>query len=186
VDDARRTAVQNAVAAWEQLAAARGSAESTREAIRANEIALEGVEREAIVGSRTTLDVLSFRAIASALNARGIPTARGGQCPTDATPSASRSSVVRSGRSKPSIWLSANADAYCSRPSPRSHPAMSVTMQPPTLVGELYYVSTVRYVLSRFRAKLVLRKLSVWIRSPSSREGAEVYARSTPQNMGYG
>ena len=39
--------------------AAKASAASTREAIRANEIALEGVEREAIVGSRTTLDVLN-------------------------------------------------------------------------------------------------------------------------------
>jgi outer membrane protein len=59
VDDARRTAVQNAVQSWETLAAARASAASTRQAIRANEIALEGVEREAIVGSRTTLDVLN-------------------------------------------------------------------------------------------------------------------------------
>ena len=59
VDDARRTAVQAAVQAWEQLVAARASADSTREAVRANEIALEGVEREAIVGSRTTLDVLN-------------------------------------------------------------------------------------------------------------------------------
>ena len=39
--------------------AAKASAASTREQIRANEIALEGVEREAIVGSRTTLDVLN-------------------------------------------------------------------------------------------------------------------------------
>jgi len=59
VDDARRTAVQNAVQAWETLSAARASAASTREQIRANQIALEGVEREAIVGSRTTLDVLN-------------------------------------------------------------------------------------------------------------------------------
>jgi outer membrane protein len=59
VEDARRTAVQNAVQAWETLVAAKASADSTREAIRANEIALEGVEREAIVGSRTTLDVLN-------------------------------------------------------------------------------------------------------------------------------
>lgn len=59
VDDARRTAVQNAVQAWETLAAAKASADSTREQIRANQIALEGVEREAIVGSRTTLDVLN-------------------------------------------------------------------------------------------------------------------------------
>jgi len=59
VDDARRTAVQNAVSAWETLIAAKATAASTREAIRANEVALEGVEREAIVGSRTTLDVLN-------------------------------------------------------------------------------------------------------------------------------
>jgi outer membrane protein len=59
VDDARRTAVQNAVQAWDTLIAARASADSTRAAIRANEIALEGTEREAIVGSRTTLDVLN-------------------------------------------------------------------------------------------------------------------------------
>jgi outer membrane protein len=59
VDDARRTAVQNAVQSWETLVAAKASADSTREAIRANQVALEGVEREAIVGSRTTLDVLN-------------------------------------------------------------------------------------------------------------------------------
>ncbi len=59
LDDARRTAVQNAVQAWETLTAARAAAQSTRAQIRANEIALEGVEREAIVGSRTTLDVLN-------------------------------------------------------------------------------------------------------------------------------
>jgi outer membrane protein len=59
VDDARRTAVQNAIQAWETFVAVKAAAASTREAIRANEIALEGVEREAIVGSRTTLDVLN-------------------------------------------------------------------------------------------------------------------------------
>jgi outer membrane protein len=59
VDDSRRTAVQNAVQAWETLVAARASAQSTREAITANSVALDGVEREAIVGSRTTLDVLN-------------------------------------------------------------------------------------------------------------------------------
>lgn len=59
VDDSRRTAVQNAVAAWDTLVAAKAAADSTRAQIRANEVALEGVEREAIVGSRTTLDVLN-------------------------------------------------------------------------------------------------------------------------------
>ena len=51
--------MQNTVQAWETLAAQKASADSNREAIRANQIALEGVEREAIVGSRTTLDVLN-------------------------------------------------------------------------------------------------------------------------------
>lgn len=59
VEDSRRTAVQTAVAAWDTLIAAKASAGSTRAAIRANQVALEGVEREAIVGSRTTLDVLN-------------------------------------------------------------------------------------------------------------------------------
>ncbi len=68
IDDAKRTAVQSAVQAWDTLAAARAAANSTRAQIRANQIALEGVEREAIVGSRTTLDVLN--ATQSLLNSR--------------------------------------------------------------------------------------------------------------------
>jgi outer membrane protein len=59
IDDAKRTVVQSAVQAWDTLVAAKASADSTRAQIRANEIALEGTEREAIVGSRTTLDVLN-------------------------------------------------------------------------------------------------------------------------------
>jgi outer membrane protein len=59
LDDARRQAIQQATQAWETLVAARSTTESTRSQIRANSIALEGVEREAIVGSRTTLDVLN-------------------------------------------------------------------------------------------------------------------------------
>jgi outer membrane protein len=59
IEDAKRTAVQNAIQAWDTLVAAKASADSTRSQIRANEIALEGVQREAIVGSRTTLDVLN-------------------------------------------------------------------------------------------------------------------------------
>jgi outer membrane protein len=42
-----------------KLVAAKAAANSTRAQIQANSIALEGVEREAIVGSRTTLDVLN-------------------------------------------------------------------------------------------------------------------------------
>jgi outer membrane protein len=59
IDDAKRTAVQNAVQAWDTLVAAKAAADSTRAQISANQIALEGVQREAIVGSRTTLDVLN-------------------------------------------------------------------------------------------------------------------------------
>ena len=59
VDDIRRQVVQQATQGWEQLQAARSTIDSTRAQIRANQIALEGVQREAIVGSRTTLDVLN-------------------------------------------------------------------------------------------------------------------------------
>lgn len=59
VDDARRTAIQQVTEAWNRYTSARATIESTRQQIRSNEIALEGVQREAIVGSRTTLDVLN-------------------------------------------------------------------------------------------------------------------------------
>jgi outer membrane protein len=59
IDDAQRTAVQAVIAAWETYNAAKATIESTRVQIRANQIALEGTEREAIVGSLTTLDVLN-------------------------------------------------------------------------------------------------------------------------------
>ena len=59
VDDTKRQAVQMATQAWETLLATRAQIDSDRAQIRANEIALEGVQREAIVGSRTTLDVLN-------------------------------------------------------------------------------------------------------------------------------
>ena len=59
VDDARRQVIAQATQAWETLVAARSTLDSTRSQIRANQIALEGVQREAIVGSRTTLDVLN-------------------------------------------------------------------------------------------------------------------------------
>jgi outer membrane protein len=59
VADARRTAIQAAIQAWQTYAAARAAAASTRLAVRANEIALVGVEREHLVGTRTTLDVLN-------------------------------------------------------------------------------------------------------------------------------
>lgn len=59
VDDARNTAVEQATSAWETHSAARATLDSTKAQIRSNQIALEGVQREAIVGSRTTLDVLN-------------------------------------------------------------------------------------------------------------------------------
>ncbi|MFZ6763792.1 TolC family outer membrane protein [Pseudoroseomonas sp. WGS1072] len=68
VDDQRRQAMQQATQAWEQLQSARAQVESVRSQIRAAEIALDGVQREAVVGSRTTLDVLN--AEQELLNAR--------------------------------------------------------------------------------------------------------------------
>jgi len=59
IDDAKRTAVQQAISAWETYEAAKSTIDSTRSQIRSNQIALEGTQREAIVGSRTTLDVLN-------------------------------------------------------------------------------------------------------------------------------
>lgn len=58
VDEQRRTAVQNADTNWQQLIAARSSINSDAAAVRAAQIALEGTQQEALVGSRTVLDVL--------------------------------------------------------------------------------------------------------------------------------
>ena len=68
VEDQRRTASQQATQAYETLVSARAQVEANRSQIRAAEIALDGVQREAIVGSRTTLDVLN--AEQELLNAR--------------------------------------------------------------------------------------------------------------------
>ena len=58
VDDARRQAVQQATQNWETLTAARAAIASFAAAVRAAQIALEGIQQEALVGSRTVLDVL--------------------------------------------------------------------------------------------------------------------------------
>ncbi len=58
-DDARRAAVQGATQAFEQVASGRAQVVSLRATIKAAEIALEGVRQEAMVGSRTILDVLN-------------------------------------------------------------------------------------------------------------------------------
>jgi outer membrane protein len=68
VDEARRVSAQQSTQAWESLRSARAQVESVRAQIRAQEIALDGVQREAVVGSRTTLDVLN--AEQELLNAR--------------------------------------------------------------------------------------------------------------------
>jgi len=59
VEDRRRIVAQSATQAWEQLQSSKAQVVSQRAAIRASEIALDGVQREAIVGSRTTLEVLN-------------------------------------------------------------------------------------------------------------------------------
>ncbi len=58
VDDARRAAVQSATQAWVTLASARAAVASFGAAVKAAQIALEGTQQEALVGSRTVLDVL--------------------------------------------------------------------------------------------------------------------------------
>jgi len=55
---AQRQVVESVTNAWNTYLAAQAVIESSRQAVRANEIAFEGVEQEAFVGLRTTLDVL--------------------------------------------------------------------------------------------------------------------------------
>ena len=65
--EAERQVTAQVVSAWEQLAAARATIVSAQAQSEANQLALEGVKREALVGSRDTLDVLN--AELEALNA---------------------------------------------------------------------------------------------------------------------
>lgn len=58
VDDARRAAVQTAAQFWATLQAGRASIASFSAAVRAAQIALAGVQQQALVGTSTTLDVL--------------------------------------------------------------------------------------------------------------------------------
>jgi len=67
-DQARQDARELATASWENYQSATASIESFSSQITASEIALEGVQREAEVGSRTVLDVLD--AEQELLNAR--------------------------------------------------------------------------------------------------------------------
>ena len=58
LDEAQRSAAQQAISAWEALKAAEAQIRSFESQVRANTIALEGVRQEYSVGVRTTLDVL--------------------------------------------------------------------------------------------------------------------------------
>lgn len=58
VRESMRTVTESVTRAWEGLQTARARIVSDRSQVRANEIALEGVQEEATVGARTILDVL--------------------------------------------------------------------------------------------------------------------------------
>ena len=58
IDDAKRLVVEDAARAWEVLESSRAQVAAFTDSVRANKVALEGVEQEASVGLRTTLDVL--------------------------------------------------------------------------------------------------------------------------------
>ena len=58
VEEALRAAIEDAASGFEKLQTARASIKSREVEVRSAKIALEGVEQEAAVGSRTVLDVL--------------------------------------------------------------------------------------------------------------------------------
>ncbi|MEO1191024.1 MAG: TolC family outer membrane protein [Pseudomonadota bacterium] len=58
ITEALRQAEQDGVTAWESLETARAQITSFESQVRANTVALEGVEQESLVGARTVLDVL--------------------------------------------------------------------------------------------------------------------------------
>jgi outer membrane protein len=58
IEDSRRSAIETATRAWETMQAARAAIQAFETQVTANEVALDGVQREAAVGSRTVLDVL--------------------------------------------------------------------------------------------------------------------------------
>jgi outer membrane protein len=59
LDSARRLAAQTVISAWRNLDSARSRVASFTAQVKANDVALNGVRQEALVGSRTTLDVLN-------------------------------------------------------------------------------------------------------------------------------
>ncbi len=102
VEVAQRQAIQDAATAWDTLASARAQALSFSDQIKANQVALEGVQQEALAGLRTVLDVLNaqqalltsqvslvqskhdgIQAAYNLLNAAGRLTARDRQLPVE-------------------------------------------------------------------------------------------------------
>ncbi len=59
IDQARRAVLEEVTRAWEALVTAQAQIAAFESRVRASAIALEGVEHEALVGLRTTLDVLN-------------------------------------------------------------------------------------------------------------------------------
>lgn len=58
IETNRRSVVEQASSRWDTLQSARAQIQALRENIRAAQIALDGVQQEAAVGSRTVLDIL--------------------------------------------------------------------------------------------------------------------------------
>jgi outer membrane protein len=59
LDETRRETVEATTQAWENLQSARARVQSLEDQVKASRVALEGVQRESLVGSRTVLDVLT-------------------------------------------------------------------------------------------------------------------------------
>lgn len=59
LDQARRDAHQSATTAWDALTTARARISSLQDQIQSDRTALDGVQQEALVGSRTVLDILN-------------------------------------------------------------------------------------------------------------------------------
>ncbi|RED51022.1 TolC family outer membrane protein [Aestuariispira insulae] len=58
IDEARRSSIESAASGWETFQSSLAQIAAFEDEVRATTIALEGVEQEAAVGSRTVLDVL--------------------------------------------------------------------------------------------------------------------------------
>jgi outer membrane protein len=102
VEQAQRQAIQDAANAWDTLLSARAQAVSFQDQIKANQVALEGTQQEALAGLRTVLDILNaqqalltsqvslvqsrhdaIQAAYNLLNATGRLTARARQLPVE-------------------------------------------------------------------------------------------------------